>query len=140
MPDPGSRPLPELRDAGRMYWTSAANGVLVVPECEACGCVFWHPRPQCPHCGSDRVGWKECAGSGTIHTFTVVRQASDAWFRERVPYVVAMVDLDEGVRIMTNIVGAGAADAKIGTRVSVRFDVHGDVGIPVFEVDPVASR
>lgn len=131
------RPLPDQRNAGRRYWVSAANEELVVPQCQACGLVFWYPRTHCPSCGSAALGWSKSSGRGVIHTFTIVRQTSDGFFKQKLPYVVAMVELNEGPRIMTNIVGAGADGAKIGMRVRVKYEVEGEVGIPLFELDPM---
>ena len=128
-----SRPVPDTRNAGAKYWAAAAKGVLLVPKCVACARTFWHPRPRCPHCGSDRVDWIASAGKGAIHTFTVVRQASDPFFRTQLPYAVAMIDLDEGVRVMTNVVQTPLDALHIGMRVEVLFEEAADgVAIPLF--------
>jgi uncharacterized OB-fold protein len=128
-----ARPLPETRNAGATFWSKAAEGVLVVPKCSACLRTFWHPRPRCPHCGSDRVDWIRGSGEGTVHTFTVVRQSGDPYFKTRVPYVVAMIELDEGVRIMTNIVETPLDALRIGMRVEVLFEAAGEgTAIPLF--------
>jgi len=133
-----TRPLPETRNAGATFWAKAAEGVLVVPKCKACTRTFWHPRPRCPHCGSDSVDWIRGSGQGTVHTFTVVRQSADPFFKSRVPYAVAMIDLDEGVRIMTNIVDAPLGTLRIGMRVEVLFEEAGEgIAIPFFR--PVRS-
>ena len=139
MTSSNARPLPDLRDAGRTYWLSAGRSELLLPTCDACRRIFWPPRPQCPLCGSSQVDWTRSHGTGAIHTFTVVRQTADAYFRDLVPYVVAMVELDDGPRIMTNVVGVGALDVTIGMRVKVQFEAHGEIGIPVFAVDRDAS-
>jgi uncharacterized OB-fold protein len=128
-----TRPLPETRNAGATFWARAAEGVLVVPKCNACSRAFWHPRPRCPHCGSDNVDWIRASGQGTVHTFTVVRQSGDSYFKARVPYAVAMIDLDEGVRMMTNIVDAPLETLRIGMRVEVLFEEAGEnIAIPLF--------
>ena len=139
MSDLISRPLPDSRDAGAMYWASAGRGKLLLPNCESCHANFWPAGPLCPSCGSARVGWTHASGRGKIHTFTIVRQNPDAYFKNLVPYVVAMIDLDEGPRIMSNVVGTGAIDVTIGTRVKVQFEVHGEIGIPLFEPDRDSS-
>ena len=132
-----SRPLPETRNAGATFWSKAAEGVLVAPKCTECGRTFWHPRPRCPHCGSERVDWIRASGQGAVHTFTVVRQSGDPYFKTKVPYVVAMIDLDEGVRIMTNIVDTPLAALAVGMRVEVVFEDAGDgVAIPLFRAAP----
>lgn len=97
--------------------------------------MFWHPRPRCPHCGSADVGFIAGSGKGTIHTFTVVRQSGDPWFKGKVPYAVAIVELDEGIRMMTNIVDTPIGSIAIGQRVEVAFEAAGvDMAIPLFRV------
>ena len=129
--------MPETRNAGATFWSKAAEGVLVVPKCTECGRTFWHPRPRCPHCGSERVDWIRASGRGTVHTYTVVRQSDDPYFKTKAPYAVAMIDLDEGVRIMTNIVDTPLAALAVGTRVEVLFeDAGGGIAIPLFRASP----
>jgi uncharacterized OB-fold protein len=131
-----ARPLPETRNAGATFWNKAAEGVLAVPKCGACERTFWHPRPRCPHCGSERVGWIRASGKGAVHTFTVVRQSGDPFFKTKVPYAVAMIDLDEGVRIMTNIVETPLEALAVGMRVEVLFEDAGDgIAIPLFRAE-----
>jgi uncharacterized protein len=128
-----SRPLPDTRNAGKEFWSAAAEGRLLVPRCNACERTFWHPRPRCPHCGSGNVGWISGSGKGAIHTFTVVRQSGDPFFKTRLPYAVAMVELDEGVRLMSNIVDTPIEALRIGMRVEVMFEAAGDgMAIPLF--------
>ncbi len=128
-----SRPLPETRNAGEKFWTAAAEGALLVPKCIACERTFWHPRPRCPHCGSDRVDWIGGSGGGTVHSFTVVRQSGDSYFKTKVPYAVAMIELDEGPRMMSNIVECAIDTLKIGMRVEVVFEPAGEgMAIPMF--------
>jgi uncharacterized OB-fold protein len=135
-----TRPLPDSRNAGAAFWSSAAQGVLVVPKCDACLRTFWHPRPRCPHCGSERVAWMRSSGRGRIHTFTVVRQSGDPYFRAKVPYAVAMIDLDEGVRLMSNVVDTPLEALAIGLCVEVLFEPAGDaMAIPLFRVRPGAE-
>ena len=130
------RPRPETRNAGRAYWKAAAEGRFVLPHCMRCDKPFWHPRPHCPVCGAYDVGWKPASGRGTVHTFTIVRQSGDPYFRERVPYVVAMIELDEGVRMMSNIVDCEPDAVAIGMRVAVSFErIDEEIGIPLFAPD-----
>ncbi len=136
------RPLPELRNAGAEFWRAAALGKLRLPRCDICARAFWHPRPRCPHCGSAKVSWIDAAGFGSIHTFTVVRQSTDPYFKTRVPYAVAMVELDEGVRLMTEIVATPLDQLRVGAGVRVQFEPAGDgLAIPVFSViDEATAR
>jgi uncharacterized OB-fold protein len=128
-----SRPLPDTRNAGKEFWIAAAAGDLLVPHCKACKKNFWYPRPLCPHCGSDQVDWVKSSGKGSIHTFTVVRQSGDPYFKTKVPYAVAMVELAEGPRILTNLVDCDVDALKVGMRVAVCFEaVAGGIAIPLF--------
>ena len=127
------RPLPDTRNAGEKFWIAAAEGVLLVPKCTACSRTFWHPRPRCPHCGSTSVEWIKATGNGTVHTFTVVRQSGDPYFKTKLPYAVAMIELDEGIRIMSNIVDTPLEGLRIGMKVEVLFEAApGGIAIPLF--------
>ena len=128
-----SRPLPDTRNAGKTFWSAATEGRLLVPSCNACGQPFWHPRLRCPRCGSDDVGAITGSGKGTIHTFTIVRQTADPFFRTKLPYAVAMIDLDEGVRLLSNVVETSIEALHIGMRVEVLFEAAGEaVSVPLF--------
>jgi uncharacterized protein len=136
-----TRPLPETRNAGAVYWLAAAKGTLLLPTCRQCARGFWHPRPRCPHCGSDRVEWARSHGKGVVHTFTVVRQSPDAFFKSKVPYAVAIIELDEGPMIMSNITSCEVDTVKIGMRVSVTFEpASDDIAIPLFVPDNGAEK
>jgi uncharacterized OB-fold protein len=127
-----ARPLPDTRNAGHKYWRAAAEGVLLIPKCNACARTYWHPRPSCPHCGSADVDWIRSAGRGEIHTWTIVRQSGDPYFKTKVPYAVAIVEVD-GVRMMTNIVDTPLESLRIGMPVEALFEPGGpDIAIPLF--------
>jgi len=135
---PVRRPLPDTRNAGAAYWKAAAAGDLALPQCQQCNRAFWYPRPLCPRCGSDRIAWIKARGSGRIHTFTVVRQSPDPFFRTRVPFVVAVVELDEGPLILSNLVGCDIASVAIGMPVAAQFEAAQEgLAIPLFR--PVAA-
>lgn len=84
------------------------------------------PRAQCPNCWSDRLEWVDSRGMGTIYSLSVVRRAPTPDFGAVVPYVIAMIDLDEGPRMFANIVGDAALEASIGERVEVVFETRED--------------
>jgi len=135
-----ARPLPELRNFGVGYWRAAAKGELVIPVCRACDHSFWHPRPNCPHCGSSEVEWRHHNGKGAVHTFTVVRQSSDPFFKTKTPYAVAMVLLDDGPMLMSNLVECDLGTVKIGMRVVATFEAGAeDMAIPMFKPDSGAK-
>lgn len=127
-----ARPLPDTRNAGAPFWRAAAGGKLLIPTCNACARTYWHPRPRCPHCGSADTGWRESAGKGVVHTWTIVRQSGDPYFKTRVPYAVAMIQID-GVRMMTNLVDTPLESLAIGMAVEVTFEpAAGGIAIPLF--------
>lgn len=133
-----SSPLPEPRaDAdAAAYWTAAAEGRLVFRRCADCGRAHFPPRRLCPSCWSERLEWAEACGRGTVYTCTVMRRAPAPAFAARVPYVVALVDLDEGPRVMANVVGEGALAVAIGDRVEVCFEPRGEARVPQFRRRP----
>lgn len=135
MEEAATRPRPDNRGAGRHYWASGEAGRLSLPKCEDCGKAHWYPRLYCPHCGSDKLEWIACSGKGVIHTFTVVRQSGHKYFKTKIPYVLAMVALDEGPLLMTNIIDCDVNAAAIDAPVTVVFEDLGDgVNVPLFKL------
>ncbi len=123
------RPLPVRDPVSAPYWEAATRGELVVQECAKCGHRQFYPRAVCTACGGDPE-WLTCSGRGTVHTFTVIRQNHAKPFRDELPYVVAMVELDEGPRMMGNLTGCEPDEVRIGLPVEVYF-VHADEGVAV---------
>jgi uncharacterized OB-fold protein len=125
------RPVPDPTPDSEDYWAAAADGRLLVSECTDCGLVFHYPRPVCPDCFGD-AEWREASGEGEIYTFAVGRSLS-GWPDEALPAIVGYVELDEGPRVMTNIVADPDA-VEIGSRVAVDFvpTEREDVAVPVF--------
>ncbi len=110
------------------FWEGIAEGVLRVQRCRACGRHVFYPRAVCPHCGGG-LDWVEAGGGGTVHSYTIVHRAPPA-YREDVPYVVALVDLDEGVRLMTRLVDVEPAAVEVGMPVEVA--IQGEPRLPYF--------
>ena len=104
---------------------------LLLPWCKSCGKPHFYPRSACPHCWGDEYEWRPALGAGVIHTFTVVRANPPTAFKEHLPYVVAIIDLDEGVRMMSNIVDF-PSNLAIGDRVSVTFVERHNAILPLF--------
>ena len=109
------------------FWDGCASERLLLPRCDVCHEHIWYPRLVCPFCGSQSVSYVESGGMGTIYSFTVVRRGSGA-YRDVVPYVLAMVELDEGPIMMTNVVGADPETIAVGMSVRVVFERAGDDG------------
>ncbi|MFP4625346.1 MAG: Zn-ribbon domain-containing OB-fold protein [Natronomonas sp.] len=128
-------PLPTLDDeVAETFWQAAAEERLLYQTCEECGEAQFFPRSWCQYCGSTAIVWRESSGEGHVHTFTVVRRATELpSFSADVPYVVAYVELQEGVRICSNVVDCPPETVEMGMDVSVTFDhVTNDVALPKF--------
>jgi uncharacterized protein len=111
---------PPVNEETAPFWSAAAEGRLVLPRCTACGTHIWYPRTHCPACHAGPVEWVEASGRGRIHTWTVVRRPRGDWARAG-PYVLALVELDEGPRVMTNVVDCDPEALAIDQPVTVVF-------------------
>lgn len=121
-----SLPFPDPQTAeAKHFFAAAAAGRLELQRCAACGKVWFYPRPACVACGSTDYAWIRASGRGGLHSFSIVHRAPSEAFRALVPYVVALIDLDEGPRMMANIVGDDALEAAIGDPVEVLFEDRG---------------
>jgi uncharacterized OB-fold protein len=128
------RPLPVPDGDTKPYWDAAREHRLVIQRCQACQQAIFYPRSLCPHCMSDQIAWIDASGTGTIYSFTVVHRAP-AQFAEDAPYVVALIDLAEGVRLMSSVVDCAPSDVRIGARVEVTFDdVTPEITLPKFRL------
>jgi hypothetical protein len=117
----------------RAYWEGAARGELVLQRCRDCGAVQHRPRALCASCLSDDIQHFVASGRGAVHTFTVTHQNQAPGFREACPYVLAYVELEEGPRLLTNVVGCDPAEVRIGMPVRVDFaPTDGEFPVPVF--------
>jgi uncharacterized protein len=127
-----TRPVPLPDPETKVFWDSARAERLSIQRCADCGVHQFYPRLVCHACLSDRLDWVPASGHGTIYSFTVVERAPGA-FRDLVPYAVALVDLDEGVRMMTRVRTERPHDLRIGQRVEVCFeDLTEDIALPLF--------
>jgi uncharacterized OB-fold protein len=128
------KPLPVIDDDSRPYWDGARAHRLMLQRCATCARAIFYPRSVCPHCGSTDLDWFEASGTGTVHSFTVARRPAGPAFADAVPLVIALVDLDEGVRMLSNV-RADPADMTIDARVTVWFDdVTPEVTLPKFDL------
>jgi uncharacterized protein len=113
--------IPIIDSASAPYWDAARQGRLLIAECGACGRVHHYPRPFCPHCWSDDVRPVQASGAGTLYTYSTVYANDLPPFRDRLPYVAAIVELAEGPRVMTTIEGAGPDGLRVGMAVTASF-------------------
>jgi uncharacterized protein len=129
------KPLPVIDPGSEPFWTAAKDHRLSIPRCRACGQHHFYPRELCPHCYSDDIEWTDVSGKGEIYSYTIARMPAGPPYVDDVPYVIAMVALDEGPRMMTNIVTSDVETVGIGDRVVVKFDdVTDEVTLPKFEL------
>jgi len=121
-------PLPQpLANADSLpYWNAARERRLLIRRCKACGERHFMPRHLCPYCWSDQLEWVESKGTGRIHSYSIVHRAPTATFAAATPYVIALVDLDEGVQMFANVVGHDALEVAIDDRVRVTFEERDD--------------
>ncbi|HJU28046.1 MAG TPA: Zn-ribbon domain-containing OB-fold protein [Candidatus Binataceae bacterium] len=114
------KPLPKPTATSRPFWDAAKRHQLQLQRCAGCKAFIYYPRDRCPNCFSERLEWTPVSGRGKLYSYTVVRRASTRSFADK-PYVLAIVELDEGARMTTNI-EAPPESVKVGMPVSVYFD------------------
>jgi len=115
-----SKPLPKPSAVSRPFWDAAKRHELILQQCGGCKAFIYYPRDRCPQCLSEQLQWRPVSGRGKVYSYTVVRRASTRSFADK-PYVLAIVELDEGVRMTTNVEAAPEA-LKVGMPVAVWFD------------------
>ena len=128
-------PAPIVQPEVKAFWDATARGALLLPRCRACSHLIWYPRPFCPECASLDVEWIAASGRGTIYSFTINRrgQADLPAYRDAGVYVLAYVELEEGPRVMTNIVDCDPDGVRIGQEVEVVFhDTGAGCALPRF--------
>ncbi|WP_454695877.1 Zn-ribbon domain-containing OB-fold protein [Achromobacter aegrifaciens] len=129
MEKPSIRPTAETRP----FWDGCRGGKLRYQTCADCGAVQRIPRSVCTHCHGLRLDWNESAGLGTVLSHTTVHRAPTPAFKTETPYVIALVDLDEGFRLMVNTRGGANPPLAIGQRVRIGFEPRGDDLLPIAE-------
>ncbi len=125
------KPLPLPTQDTREYWEGCRRHELLIQRCRKCGTFRFYPRPMCPDCNSLESEWIKAGGKGRVYSWTVaVRQFHPAF---EVPYVIAIVELEEGVRMTTNVVNCPLEELSVGMPVEVVFeDVTEEVSLPKF--------
>lgn len=131
--------LPVLTDDNLPYWTSAREHALKLPFCVSCDAAFYPPQSRCPRCLKEAVEWRLVSGRATVYSWVIVHQVYDQSFAGRIPYVVAAVELEEGPRLITNIVNCDPALVRADMPVRIVYsDVTDDVTLVQFE--PAGSQ
>lgn len=125
--------LPRIDEMSRPYWEGAKRHELLLQKCQECGHYRYPPGETCPSCLSDRLEWVKVSGRGSVYTWTVFHQAYHPAYKDDIPYAVVVVELEEGPRMITNLVNCRIEDIKMGMPVEVAFDdVTEEVSLPKF--------
>jgi uncharacterized protein len=127
-----SKPLPEPDDASRPFFEGGQRGVLMLMRCSECHAFRLPSRRHCDRCLSDHFTWEAASGRGTVRTFAVMHQQYHPGFAAELPYNVATVELEEGPRLPTNLVGITNNDIQVGMPVIVDWEQYSDVALPKF--------
>jgi uncharacterized OB-fold protein len=117
-----AKPIPHLDEENRPWWEALKRHELYLQKCRDCGALRYYPRALCPECLSSRTEWIRARGTGKVYTFTITYQNTAPGFRESLPYVLAYVELDEGLKMLTNIIDCRPEEVRIGMPVAVVFD------------------
>jgi uncharacterized OB-fold protein len=115
-------PLPEPSIETQPFWDAVQQRKLLMPKCASCGTVTFPPTVACPECSGKEFRWTEISGRGTVYSFTVYHRLYHPAFKEKLPYVVAVIALDEGPRIISNVVGIPPDDVRCELPVQVTFE------------------
>jgi len=127
-----TKPVPRVTEETKPYWEGCRKHQLLIQRCKGCGKFQFYPRALCSHCLGDSLEWVEARGTGTIYSFSNVYRPPSKEFKE-LPYIVAIIELDEGVRMMSNVVNVLPGEVRIGMRVKVIFeDIHEGLSLPKF--------
>jgi len=128
-----SRPLPRPTELSEPFWTGCRDGTLRVQQCTRCDELVFVPRPMCPACQHTELRWIDSSGRGVVYSFTVVHRPPDPAFD--VPYVVAIVELDEGWFLLSNVIDCDPDTVTIGAAVAVVFEAMDDtITLPLFRL------
>ena len=130
-----NKPLPDITDMTRPFWTAAKNGKLVLQKCQRCATFNFHPKPWCIECGSRELVWTDARPFGVVYSCTVSRTVAmnhKGWEPE-LPLLMCLIDLDDGARMYGQVTHCSAEELRIGLRVEAYFEpISDEAGIPKF--------
>ena len=127
------KPLPAIQPWTEEFWKATKKHKLLIQECSDCKEKIFYPRKACPECWSSNLGWSEASGKAKVYTYTVTMDMVEPKFAPDLPYVLALVDLEDGIRMMTRIVECDPEDVEIGMDVEVVFeDITDEIALPMF--------
>ena len=130
-----SKPVPSVDSDTKPFWDGTKAHELRLPSCKACNELFFPPQALCPHCLSGDLNWVKASGKGEIYSMTIIHQNGSPGFRDELPYVLAYITLEEGVQMMSNVIGSEPYDVKVGMPVEVVFDdITEEMTLPKFKL------
>ena len=130
-----TKPIPTVDSDTQKFWEGCKAHELRLPQCSICGHLFYPPQALCPHCLSPKLDWVVSSGRGKVYSMTIIHQNGSRGFKEETPYVMAYVQLEEGVQLLTNVVGTEPYEVKVDTPVEVIFeDITEEISLPKFKV------
>lgn len=128
------KPLPDIHPETAGFWKAAKKHKLVFQKCMSCGQKIYFPRLMCYDCFSSELEWIPSTGSGTVYSYTIIHQQTIEGFAAEEHYVYAIIELNEGVRMISNIINIEPTEVRIGMRVRVTFEeANNEISIPRFE-------
>jgi uncharacterized OB-fold protein len=128
------RLVPAVTPLTEPYWAGARRGELLIQRCSACGHLWHPPLPRCPECHGASLSWIPVSGRGHVYTYTVVYHATHVAMQDRLPYISALIQLEEGPRVLTNLVHCLEEDVKVDMPVRVVFEpLTEEISLPQFE-------
>ncbi|MBS4214903.1 MULTISPECIES: Zn-ribbon domain-containing OB-fold protein [Neobacillus] len=127
------KPLPIPDGDSDVFWQGCKEHKLLIQKCEDCSSYIFYPRVLCPNCFSEKVEWVQSSGVGKVYSFTIARRPGGPAFKDEVPYVVALIELEEGVRMLSNIIDVDVDKVDCDMPVEVVFQVEGDFTLPKFK-------
>ena len=138
------RPVPQpITPEAKPYWDGLKEGKLMIPKCGDCGRAFFYPRVVCPHCSSRAIGWLQASGKGKLHAFGIAHQSFNRAFKVPAPFVLAMIELDEGPRMLSNLVNVKPDPSAVKCDMPVEIvysKLTDDVTLPLFQPARAADR
>ena len=128
-----AKPIPTPSEDSQPYWEAARNHELKLQQCGECNAFRFPPAEVCSECTSDAYDWKPVSGKGRVFSFVIYHRAYHPGFQDEIPYVVGVIELDEGARMLSNVIGCKPEEVRCDMPVEVSFeDITDEMSLPKF--------
>lgn len=128
-----TKPIPLPTEDSKPYWEAARNHELKLQQCRDCGAFWFPPGAVCAECTSDSYDWRTVSGNGKVFSFVIFHRPYHPGFKDELPYVVGCIELDEGPRLLSNVIGCKPEDVRCDMPVEVTFeDISEEISLPKF--------